>query len=75
MFVYKSSLKMAASHFNCTAVEQGAVICFLWSEGFGTSEVYRRMRAHCGEHCMARKNLYKWVDIFKCERSTLDGEE
>jgi hypothetical protein len=57
VFAYKSSSKMAALLLNCTAVEQRAVIRFLWSEGIKTSEIYRRMLAQYGEHCMAQKNV------------------
>jgi hypothetical protein len=59
VFVYKSSLNMSAQLSNSTAVEQRAVICFLWSEGIKTSEICRRMLTQYGEHCMAQKNVYK----------------
>ena len=48
---------MAALLLNCTAVEQRAVIRFLWSEGIKTSEIYRRMLAQYGDHGMAQKNV------------------
>ena len=32
------------------------------------------MLAQYGEHYMAQKSLYKWVDRFKCGRKTLDEE-
>jgi hypothetical protein len=57
VFVYISSLKVAALLSNCIVVEQQAVI-FL-SEGVKTSGIYRRMLAQYGEHCMAQKNVYK----------------
>jgi hypothetical protein len=37
VFVYKSSLKMAALLSNCTILEQRAVISFLWSKDVKTS--------------------------------------
>jgi len=33
------------------------------------------MSTQYGEHCMAHKNVYKWVDRFKCGRTTPDDEE
>jgi hypothetical protein len=58
VFVYICSLKVAVLLSNCTVVEQQAVI-FVLSEGVKTSEIYRRMFAQYGEHCMAQKNVYK----------------
>jgi hypothetical protein len=56
MFVYISSLKVAALFSDCFVVEQQAVI-FFWSEGVKTSGIYGRMFAQYGEHCMAPKNV------------------
>jgi hypothetical protein len=38
-------------------------------------EIYKRMSTQYGEHCMAQKNVNKWVDRFKCGRTTADDEE
>jgi hypothetical protein len=74
VFVYKPFLNVMSSLLNCLIVEQQAVFHFLWSEGVKTSEIYRRMLAQYGEHCMAQKNVYEWMDRFKCGRTTLDDE-
>ena len=42
---------------NCSAVDQRDVICFLWSEGVKTSEIYKRMLAQYGEYCRTKKNV------------------
>lgn len=75
VFVYKSSLKMAAPLSNCNTLEQQTVISVLRLKGIKTSEVYGRMLAQYGEWSMAHKNLYKQVNIFKLWRTTLDDEE
>jgi hypothetical protein len=47
---------MAASLFHCSVVEQRYVIHVLWSEGVKASEIYSRILAQYGEHCIAQKN-------------------
>jgi hypothetical protein len=76
VFVYKSPLNTAAPLSNCTAVVQCVVMFFLlWSAGMKTFKIYKRMSTQYGEQCMAQKNVYKWVDRFKCARTTADDEE
>jgi len=55
-FVCKSPVKMAALLFRCSVVEQRCVIHVLWSEGVTTSEIYSRILAQYGEHCVAQEN-------------------
>ena len=57
---------------DCTIEELWTVIGLLWSEGIKTHEIFRRMLAQYGEHCIAKKSVYKWVDRFKSGRTTLD---
>jgi hypothetical protein len=45
------------------------------SAGMKTFEICNRMSTQYGEHCMAQKNVYKWVDRCKCGRKTADDEE
>jgi predicted metal-binding transcription factor (methanogenesis marker protein 9) len=56
MFVCKLPVKMAALLFCCSVVEQRCVIHVLWSEGVTASEIYSRILAQYGEHCVAQKN-------------------
>jgi hypothetical protein len=74
VFVYKDSSKMAAKLSICTVEEERAVIRFLWSEGFKTSEIYRRMLTQYGEHFTAQKTVSEWVERFKRDRTTLDDQ-
>jgi hypothetical protein len=37
--------------------------------------MYRRILALYGEHCMAQKHIYEWVDKFKHRKTNLDDEE
>jgi hypothetical protein len=39
------------------------------------SEIYRRILAQYGEHCMAKKNVHEWVDRLKCGKTTLDNDK
>jgi len=39
------------------------------------SEIYGRILAQYGEHCMAEKNVHEWVDRLKCGKTTLDNDE
>jgi len=48
---------------------------FLWSAGLKTLELCKRMSTQYGEHCMAHKNVHKWVDRFKCGRTTPNDEQ
>jgi hypothetical protein len=54
VFVYISSLKVAALLSNCIVVEQQAGTFFL-SEGIKTSGIYRRMLENMGKTAWHRK--------------------
>jgi len=60
VFVYISSLHVAALLSNCIVVEQQAVI-FFCQKVLKTSVIYRRMLAQYGEHCIAQGNVYEQV--------------
>jgi hypothetical protein len=66
---------MAASLPNLAIVEQRTVIRCLWSEGFKTYIIYRKMLKQYGEKCMAKKNVYGRVGRFKRGRTTLNDEK
>jgi hypothetical protein len=51
---------MAAPLFDCTIVEQRAVIRVLWLEGVKSYEIHGRMFAQHGESCIMQRKVYQW---------------
>ena len=61
---------MAAPLSTCTVEEQRSVICFLWSEGVKTSEIYRRMEVQYGDSCLSQERVMNGWKDFKLEDKT-----
>ena len=65
---------MAAALSTCTVEEQRSVICFLWSEGVKTSDIYRRMEVQYVDSCLSQERLYEWVERFQNGRQNVSDE-
>lgn len=61
---------MASPLANCTLEELCSIIRFLLTE----SVVFSRMLTQCVKSCMAISNVYKWVDRFKDDRTSVSYE-
>ena len=59
----------------CSRIEQRSVTKFLVGEKCKPAEIYRRMSTMYGATCFSRKNVYKWVKLFKERRSGVEDED
>lgn len=51
---------------------QKGIIFFLWKEGVKPSEMYQRLYAVFGKCAVSRGTVYRWIDLFKADRTTLE---
>jgi hypothetical protein len=62
---------MDAPQFDCTILEQRALIRFLWAEGVKPSDLNQRMLAQYGSvNCMSQRKVSDWVETFKSRRTS-----
>ena len=61
--------------WDCTNLEQRAVISFLWAEGVIPADVRWSFVAHYGSgNCISQRNVYEWVKTFKSGRTSVCDE-
>lgn len=70
----QSKSNMATPLKTCTAIEQRAVVRFLWAKGMSSAEIHKDMCPIYGEHCLSRKAVFNWVKKFSQGRSNIVDE-
>jgi hypothetical protein len=62
---------MDAPLFECTILEQHALIRFVWAERVKPGDLNQRMLAQYGSvNCMSPRIVYNWVETFKSRRTS-----
>ncbi|GBN86898.1 hypothetical protein AVEN_71751-1 [Araneus ventricosus] len=52
---------------------QRAVIQFLRAEGEHASQIYRRMKEVYGQHCLARRTIFRWCQRYEAGRVNIEN--
>jgi transposase len=63
-----------AEHLNMCAATERCGVRFLWAKGMAAKDIHKEMLPTCGEHCLSRQTVHKWVQKFSEGRTSIEDE-